>query len=218
MNNKVLFALSMLFAVSPAMASNYKNHEIQYQVTVTNITKGQTFTPIISATHQRSVSFFELGQPATIAIETMAEGGDTSALKSMLEANPKVTEIVSTDGLLSPGESVSFAIKGSYYSRFSFAAMLLPTNDTFVSIDSVRLPFRGQISVLANAYDAGTENNSELCIDIPGPTCGGEGYLVDSGEGYIFPSPGVHGEAELQASAYDWQGAVAKVKLERIYR
>ena len=97
------------------------------------------------------------------------------------------------------------------------AAMLVPTNDTFVSLNGVRLPHRGSVTYLANAYDAGSEPNDELCANVPGPTCGGEGYspAVD-GEGYVFPAPGTHGDGDLKVSEHGWSGPVAKVTITRM--
>ena len=97
--------------------------------------------------------------------------------------------------------------------------MLLPTNDTFVGLDAVRLPLRGKATFYANAYDAGSEPNDELCVNIPGPTCGGIGISAEEGgEGYVFPSPGIHGEGDLSVAQYNWQGPVAKVTVKVIKR
>ena len=97
------------------------------------------------------------------------------------------------------------------------AAMLLPTNDTFVSLNGVRLPRHGSVSYLADAYDAGSEPNDELCASVPGPTCGGEGYspAVD-GEGFVYPAPGTHGEGDLSVAQFGWSGPVAKVTITRL--
>ena len=51
----------------------------------------------------------------------------------------------------------------------SLAAMLIPTNDTFVGA-RVELPATPAVrTVYAYAYDAGTEVNDETCASIPGP-------------------------------------------------
>ncbi|MBI5612909.1 MAG: spondin domain-containing protein, partial [Gammaproteobacteria bacterium] len=49
-----------------------------YEVTVTNLTRGQSFTPILVATHRPGVALFEPGQPASPELAILAEGGDTA--------------------------------------------------------------------------------------------------------------------------------------------
>ena len=45
-------------------------------MTVTNITKGETLTPLLVASHPRDVKIFELGASATAELEILAEGGE----------------------------------------------------------------------------------------------------------------------------------------------
>ena len=71
--------------------------------------------------------------------------------------------------------------------------MLIPTNDTFVALDSVRLPRVGSTARLAIAYDAGTEANDQNCNNMPGPRCGGVGFSPGPNvgdEGYVYVSNG----------------------------
>ncbi len=49
-----------------------------FQVTITNLTSAQTFTPIMAASHKEGVTLFTLGQPASTELEEMAEAGDLS--------------------------------------------------------------------------------------------------------------------------------------------
>jgi hypothetical protein len=74
-----LVGLTLLVAASLAGASGPT-----YRVTVTNITKGQTFTPILVTTHSRDVSLFELGSPASSELEILAGGGNTDPLSDAL--------------------------------------------------------------------------------------------------------------------------------------
>ena len=98
-----------------------------------------------------------------------------------------------SDGLLGPGESVTFTIDTAEgFRRLSLAAMLIPTNDSFVALDSVRLP-DNQETFYVPAYDAGSELNDEVCANIPGPVCGGEGTSADDGEGFVHISRGIQG-------------------------
>lgn len=211
-----LLAITLLLSTT-AFATTKYHYAKQYEVTVTNITKGQSFTPVLSATHSSKIQFFELGNPASDELAELAEGGNVAPLKEALEASGLAVDSTMTDGLLSPGSSVTFTLNAYPYSRLSVAAMLIPTNDTFMAINKARLPFRGTKTYYAKAYDAGSEMNDELCANIPGPACGGEGGSASEGEGYIYISPGIHGEGDLAASAYDWRDVVAKVEVRRVY-
>ena len=56
----------------------------EYRVTVTNLTRGQQFTPILVASHRAGVRLFEPGQPASMELEILAEGGATGPLAGLL--------------------------------------------------------------------------------------------------------------------------------------
>lgn len=201
----------------PTLAGNHNTH---YEVTITNITKNIGLTPFLAATHRKGVQFFEIGMPASDEVAQIAEGGNIAPLMAALETQPKVIDLASTGGLLMPGHSVMLQIEGGkspvLAGNLSLIAMLVPTNDTFVALDGVQLPRRGSVTYFANAYDAGSELNDELCMNVPGPACGGEGYTPVEGEGYVYPSPGIHGEGDLSQAMYNWQGPVAKITVTRI--
>ena len=213
MKNAVLVLLASLTASSAVFAA----YEKTYEVTVTNTTAGQAFTPIIAATHSSDISFFELGQPASDELEMLAEGGATMPLEDLLHANASLTsDIVTSGGLLGPGESVTFYIEGRLrHDVLSFAAMLLPTHDTFVAVDSVPLPVK-QSSTHAIAYDAGTEVNDESCANIPGPYCMGAPYSAEGGEGFVHVANGIHGIGDLAPEMFDWRNPVASVSIRRM--
>ena len=220
MKNLITVAFCSLFFATSAMADNYFSYKSNrsYEITVTNITKGQTFTPILAAAHKSTISFFELGEASSPELADLAESGNVGPLNSLLGTVDLVNGTATTEGLLLPGASVTFTLDSGFgFQRLSLAAMLIPTNDTFVGLDSVRLPFRGTVEYLATAYDAGSETNTEMCADIPGPACGGAGLSPDdSGEGYVYTSPGISGEAELSGSQYDWKNSVAKITVRRV--
>ena len=89
------------------------DYATKYEVTVTNITKGQSFTPQLLATHDRHVAVFELGQPASLAVEVLAEGGDTSLLTdALVSMSYRVGDVQTIGGLLGPGQSVTTTIEG----------------------------------------------------------------------------------------------------------
>lgn len=196
-----------------------------YEITITNLTQGQSFTPILAATHTTDSSFFRLGAAPSPELADLAEGGATAGLQSYLEGMPdKVLDITGTDmGLIGPGEHRTIYLDGDKnYNRLSFAGMLLPSNDSFVAVSSMSLP-RHEDDRLALAYDAGSEMNDELCANIPGPQCaainggvGGEPFSMGLAEGYVHISRGISGEGDLSAAAYDWRNPVAHVLVRRM--
>jgi hypothetical protein len=211
---KGILAIGMMMSSAAWAAEGDVN---TYNVRVTNLTKGVSFTPLLAATHTTSIRFFTLGFPASDALADLAEGGATGGLEMLLQDQPdKVLQTATTGGLLGPGESVSFMIDGDdLNNRFSMAGMLLPTNDAFVAIQSMRLPQNGA-TWFAMAYDAGSEENDELCMNIPGPTCGGTPFSEGHAEGFVHPSSGIHGEGDLSASAHGWNNPVARVTITRM--
>lgn len=224
--SKTLIAGSILLsAVAYAGDNDNGNHNGNgspaphtYAVTITNITSGQVFTPMLVATHTADMSFFELGAAPSSELADLAEGGATGGLQTLLDSLPDRVMDTNTSGttpngdpLLDPGESVTIYITGNRdYNRLSLAGMLLPTNDTFVAVDSMPLP-RDHAAGLALAYDAGSEMNDELCINIPGPQCGGTPFSAGLAEGFVHISHGISGEGDLAASEYDWRNPVARV-------
>ena len=214
----------VLLASSTVQAS-----QRQYQIEVTNITQAQTFTPILVTTHRRSVDLFELGTPASTELEMLAEGGQTAPLVTMLEAEGNaVRDIATGEGLLAPGESTTFTVSGNPRRHvLSIASMLIPTNDAFFAIDSVRLPRFGTFQYFGRAYDAGTEANDQVCTNIPGPRCGGEGFngTPSAGqEGFVHVSNGFHdlgsvdanGGEILPPATYDWRNPVVRIRVTRV--
>ena len=199
-----------------------------YEVTVTNVTKGQTFTPLLVVSHRPGVRLFELGKPAGPEMEVIAEAGNIAPMEALLGTMRGVGDTNTNGALLGPGETVVIAIKADGQARrLSVAGMLIPTNDTFVALNGVALPtgFSSQ-QFLAVAYDAGTEDNDQNCANIPGPRCGGEGLSGPAAgdEGRIHVSNGFHelGESDgagnevLGPLTYDWRNPVAKITVRRV--
>ena len=224
MLRSIALAMTVLLLAAGAQASN---HVLTYEITITNITKGQTFTPQLVATHNASVRLFTLGQPASPALEILAEGGDTQPLTDALlnlGANPQTI-----GGLLGPGETATVYVAAHPRELLSFAAMLIPTNDTFAALDRVPLPRHRTSRHVALGYDAGTEANDQNCANIPGPRCGGEGFSggsQDGDEGYVHVGNGFHelgaddgaGNEVLGPLTYDWRNPVAEVTVRRLPR
>lgn len=195
-----------------------------YRVTVTNLTRGQRFTPLLVATHTGGVRIFAPGTAASPELRTVAEEGDIMPLMAALRALPMdVGDLAASDGLLTPAVTTHLEVRGGGpFMRLSLVAMLIPTNDAFVGIGSVALPLGFEPLVVdAVAYDAGTERNDELCASIPGPDfaeCGGPGggARVGNGEGAITVHNGMHGVGTFNEAMRDWRNPVARVTIQRI--
>jgi len=216
---KHLLVLVAASVISFQASANYY-HGHTYKVTITNLTKGISFTPLLATSHHKSLSVFNLGEAATQNIINIAEGGDISGLNQELMDSHKAFDTTSSAGLLGPGMSVELELDSTApYREISIVSMALPTNDTLVALRGKKLPRSKHkpVTYFMRAYDAGSEMNDELCSNIPGPHCGGVPFSPeDEGEGYIYPSPGIHGEADLSRAAYDWNGPVAKVTIMRM--
>ncbi len=188
-----------------------------YEVTITNITKGQTFTPTLLVTHKSDISLFTTGEPALDELATLAESGNTAPLQNLLDGLPDlVADTNTSSGLLFPGNSLTLTIStGGSADRVSFAAMLIPTNDAFVALNSLELP-KNVVEVVVPAYDAGSELNDELCSNIPGPDCGDMDNSGGTGEGYVYIGNGIRGIGDLDEAEYDWNNPVARVVVRRV--
>lgn len=208
-----------------------------YEITVTNITRGTYFTPLIAAAHDPAARMFNLGTVASSELQAIAEGGDIQAMSDLL--NSVGAQVAAGEGLLAPGHSATLTLSDAAPgSVFSLSAMLLPTNDGFVGIDSAVLPSAASASVtlFARGYDAGTEANDELVgggapgvpgfpapppIVASGTGTGASGVSV-SAEGFVHIHPGVLGDldatggvSDINSAVHRWQNPVARVVVSR---
>ncbi len=223
-----------LAAIAPASADSAAT----YTVTITNLTDGQPFTPPLVASHRPSVDLYEVGEPASVAIQEIAENGNlvpAVEFATQSRASKHIADAVvalPTEGPppILPGERRSFELTSSNGATLvSWASMLICTNDGFVGIDSVRLPKKvgDAISLTADAYDAGTEINTEDLADIV-PPCQLLTETPDTGEmgtgmsdpdlaegGVITSHDGVLGIADLLTDVHGWTDPVATIVIER---
>lgn len=161
----------------PAMAS--------FDVTVTNLTNAQPLSPAAIVGHRDGYAMFAVGSAATVGLETLAEGGDNSALIAEADADTNVILTASGAAPIGPAgsETVSITLLASELPsvRLSVATMLVNTNDAFSAVNGralAALAIGDAISMNTIAYDAGTEADTEAATQIPGPAAGGEGFNV----------------------------------------
>lgn len=200
-----------------------------WEVSVTNITRGQILSPAVVYTHTAGMKpLFTLGSPASDELAGVAEDANNPALIAALQKSSKVgriAEIKGKNGPILPGETATVTIQGSLgffgrgrrFDHVSMASMLVVTNDAFTGLNGVRAPFRGAEVHMTPAYDAGSEANNEDGSYIPGPPFGNGGKRATAGaEGYVHMHAGVHGIKDLVPSDHDWRGNVAKVRIRRV--
>ncbi|MGH7357332.1 MAG: spondin domain-containing protein [Acidimicrobiia bacterium] len=212
-----------------------------YEVTITNLTDGQPFTPPVVAVHRGKNAVFRVGGRASFGVKEIAENGNNAPLLFELAWDRRVTESLQAgDGPLAPpgtpGESmgfddaVTFTVERERGSRrLSVVSMLICTNDGFSGVNGVRLPRRvgDSDTVLAAGYDAGTEVNTEDFANIVPPCQGLIG--VSSGEpgtgtsdpalfegGRIAHHPNIQGGADLVPGVHGWTDPVLEISITAV--
>ncbi len=189
-----LLAVVAVVAVMAAVAipANGSGGTRTYEVTITNLTDGQPLSPPVAVTH-RGAPLFKVGRFATPAIEAIAEDGNqalaVNGFTGALDVFTFVSDVVDGGEPLTPAgtvaagfdDTLTFNITADRRDRFSLATMLICTNDGFTGADRVKLPNHGTRTYHLRAYDAGTENNTEMSEDIVDP-CSGLGPVALAGD------------------------------------
>lgn len=226
----VLVPLSAGLCLATVVSAN----AAQWDVSVTNLTHGNYFTPLLVTAHDSGNHLFEVGMSASGPLQSMAECGDISGLLSTYPADAD-TVANPAAGLLNPGATTNAMIDTTSTSNthLSIVAMVLPTNDAFVGLEGLNVPTAaGTYTYYLNAYDAGTEANNELldtsgCAagmpGIPGAP-GGDAGMNGTGVAGADSNPTVHihrgvlgdtdsmgGMSDLNSTIHRWQNPVAKV-------
>ena len=190
-----------------------------YDVTITNLTKGQIISPPVVAAHSPEIAIFQVGDAASDELAALAEDAAADDLIDLLESVGANVEQGGTG--VPPGGQVTVRIQTSGPNRvISAVGMLVTTNDAFFGLNSVRPRGRSTTYRVA-AYDAGSEANNEDCDFIPGPPCGNPGVRdTDQAEGFVHIHNGVHGIAEsdggLVPTRDDWRNPVAQISVARV--
>jgi len=221
-----------LFGLGASIASASASAEI-IDVEITNLTQGMYYTPLIVAAHQDNIQFYQLGETASDALATMAEGGDISLLSAAVTGAGGVVSENPAGGLLAPASTTvltDFDTGSNGY--LSIAAMLLPTNDGFAALNAWPIPSTpGTYTINLNAYDAGSEVNDEIvngggALDVPGiPAApGGQGGTGATGvtdtetnetvhvhRGNLGDSDATGGTSDVNSTVHRWLNPVAKV-------
>jgi len=202
-------------------------------VQISNLTQGMFFTPLLISAHDNTQHLFESGTEATAELAAMAEGGDIAGLVTATEALGAINVENPASGLLAPSAStMTNDFDTGSNGLLSITAMLLPTNDAFVGLDSWAIPSEaGTYTIFLNAYDAGTEANDELvngggAVGVlgipanPGANGGENGTGVTTTEtnqnihihrGNIGDTDDAGGISDVDSRIHRWLNPVAKV-------
>lgn len=77
--------LAIATLATAAVAAPASEGRWTYEVTVTNITYNQRFTPLLLATHKPDIRFFTPGQAAMPELATLAEEGNIAPLRTLFD-------------------------------------------------------------------------------------------------------------------------------------
>lgn len=203
-------------------------------VKITNLTQGIYFTPLLVSAHTSDAMLFQAGDKASEALQAMAEGGSLTGLSEILTGINANTMENPAGGLLGPVASTMTSLEtDAGNDRLSIVAMMLPTNDGFVGLNSWPIPTTpGTYHIYLNAYDAGTEANNELVVNDSGapntpgipaspgvdPGTQGSGVtetesntLVHIHRGNLGDDDLTGGKSDLHNTVHRWLNPVAKV-------
>ncbi len=206
----------------PAMAS--------FDVSVVNLTGAQPLSPVAVIAHQDGYAVFMIGTAATTGLEELAEGGDNTALLAEADADANVLASASGAAPIGPAGSETINIEVLETDLpgllISVSTMLVNTNDAISGINGVAvgdMAVGDVVSLRAIAYDSGTEANTELAGEIPGPAGGGEGFnaarsdrvdIVAMHSGVISQDDGL-ATSDLTGQ-HRFDNPVSQIRIERI--
>ena len=188
-----------------------KMDTLDLQVTVRNITAGQTITHPVVIVHTGLLTTLPEDAGSIDGLEILAESGEPSPFSRGVTVVPgvKSATVMASSGPIPGGAEATVqniaAAPGDY---ISVIGMLKCTNDA-VAFGTAALSMYGSTLAMSSGavFDVGTENNDET--DATVPCLGGEsvsGAETDDGEGMTAIHPGIVGDANLSQESHGWDG------------
>ncbi len=166
----------LLALIAPCFA-----HALEVLVTIQNLApaQGGLLTPVWVGFHNGTFDLYDSGAPVSMALERLAEDGNTAPLSTAFVsfgAGAMDGTILGSGGAIVPGETASQTFSlvptNPLARYFSYASMVIPSNDAFVangnplahSIFDGSGNFLGaDFYILGNqVLDAGSEVNDEI--------------------------------------------------------
>ena len=181
----LLLILAALLAIMPASAQAQGNAQsATYRVTFTgkftddalasgvSVPSGEHFTTLIGAVHNGSVTFWSNGGTASAGIESMAELGGTSTLKSEINAAMPNALAVIEQSIASGGTATATVdiTLTTDHPLVTLTSMVAPSPDWFVGVSGLSLRnaaddgWQPSRTVDLFPWDAGTEDGTEFSL------------------------------------------------------
>jgi Spondin_N len=204
----------------------------KYAVTITNLTGGQIFSPLGYVIHKNGYHAFQLGMPASIGLEKLAEAGDATDFINEANTNPNMFNCGKGVGMITAGKSETVMITADVpetaWGEVSLTLMTMPvnTNDALTGINAMNisaLEVGESMTIDTLAYDAGTEKNTETAASIPGPAGNGEGFnavrdeaedAVKGHQGVVTKDDGL--TTSVLTQIHRWDNPIARIHIQRV--
>lgn len=191
-----------------------------YTVQLINLTFAQPFSPVAVVMHEPGYTAFVDGEPATVGLEVLAEGGDNQAFIDEARASTDFLDVVSTQGPVAPktiSDTLTLVVPelDADNLRVTIATMLVNTNDAFTALNAANISnmeVGEALTFSAPTWDSGTEANVETAETMPGPAAqalgaGGQAAGFDAsregGEGVVHFHRGVTTSANADDPSFE---------------
>lgn len=208
-----------------------------FEVTLVNLTAGQPLSPMVAIAHSDGYTLFNVGEAASVALEHLAEAGESAPLATAANDSKSVfASAVAAGGPLVPGPdnkavvSLTVPLTSLPSLRLSMASMLGNTNDGFAGVSAQSLSalaVGATVQTRLLGYDAGTERNTESADTLPGPAAASasgkhEGFNAtrDDVINTVHLHPGVVSKDDglptsVLTQAQRWDNPVALLSIKR---
>ena len=174
----LLLALAALLVITPAQGkAQSATYRVTFEgkwttaVTPDGVPGGAHFSPLIGAVHNDQVTFWSEGGTASAGIESMAEIGGTSTLKSEINAAMPNALAVIEQSIASGGTATATVdiTLTTDHPLVTLLTMVAPSPDWFVGVSRLSLldaqgDWLASHSVDLFPYDAGTEEGTEFSL------------------------------------------------------
>ena len=215
--------------VEEPVAEPVAEDPIVYEVTIRNLTNGQTLSRSAMVLHASGASYYSMGAPVSTEIEMLAESGEVSGIKDLSDSAGSVFALAS--GTVVPGENLGTFVTATDTNQVEMTILsrLESTNDGFVGANAVslaRLAASGDyIKMYMRALDAGTEQNVEGAnvgsFDAtrpggPNGISGSEGNFVTVHPGVITSVEPIPGNPSMLPQSAKFDNPVVQVIISRM--
>ncbi len=165
-------------AASPSSARYTITFQGRWTTDVTpgGLPSGAHFSPLIGAVHGAGVTFLVSGGAASAGIESMAEVGQTSQLRSevntAIDASPATAlAVISRSGNINPtgSQALSNVEFTTAFPRVTLTTMIAPSHDWFVGVSGLPLldaqgNWLAWVRVFLYPWDAGSEEGNDFSL------------------------------------------------------